>query len=56
MLTELRLRECHTLTDKTFKVVAASNVGRHTQTLCFTKSDTMRLTVEPWSALGSYPT
>ncbi len=39
MLTELRLRKCLTLTNKTFKILAESNVGRHIETLCFTKSD-----------------
>ena len=39
MLTELRLRKCLTLTNKTFKILAESRVGRHIETLCFTKSD-----------------
>lgn len=39
MLTELRLRKCLTLTNKTFKLLAESRIGRHIETLCFTKSD-----------------
>lgn len=38
-LTDLRLQKCLTLTNKTFKILAESNVGRHIETLCFTKSD-----------------
>lgn len=39
MLRELRLRKCLTLTNKIFKVLAESRVGRQVETLCFTKSD-----------------
>ncbi|KAF6230211.1 hypothetical protein HO133_004550 [Letharia lupina] len=38
MLTELRFRKCLTLTDRTFKFFAESNVGRHIETLCLIKS------------------
>lgn len=39
MLTELRLRKCLTLTNKTFKILAESRIGRQIETFYFTKSD-----------------
>ena len=39
MLAELRLHKCLTLTNKTFKSLAESNVGQHIETLCFTKNE-----------------
>ena len=55
MLTELRLRKCLTLTNKTFKILAESNVGQHIETLCFTKSDSDDIDSRLLEYLGKLP-
>ena len=54
-LTELRLRKCFTLTDKTFKVLAESPVAPHLETLHFTKSDTEEIDERILEHIGRLP-
>ena len=55
MLTELRLRKCLTLTNKTFKLLAESRIGRHIETLCFTKSDSDGIDGRMLDYIGKLP-
>lgn len=54
-LIELRLRKCFTLTDKTFKILAESKVGRQLETLHFTKSNIDEIDEGILSYIGSLP-
>lgn len=55
MLTEIRLRKCLNLTDKTFKIVAESKIGRRIKTLCFTKSDSDSIDDRILEHIGKLP-
>ena len=55
MVTELRLQKCLSLTNKTFKLLAESNVGRHIETFHFTKSNNDEIDSRMLQYIGKLP-
>ena len=55
LLTELRLRKCFNLTEKTFKTLADSKVGQQLETLHFTKSQSEGIDDRILDCIGMFP-
>ena len=55
LLTELCLSKCLVLTNKIFKILAESKIGRRIETLCFTKSDSDDIDGRMLEYIGKLP-